>query len=106
MSCCLGPRDALRITEAETGNLVGLDPWKIGKSGIRDEAVKRRIWPQWGGGDGGCGEGGPPSVVKGPLAAVLRTGRTGEEATGLLRGLPLEPGVLVRLRPGGRSGIP
>lgn len=59
LPCRLGPRDALRMTEAETGNLVGLDPRKIGKSGIRDEAVKRRIWPQWGGGDGGCGEGGP-----------------------------------------------
>ena len=54
----------------------------------------------------GCGEGGPPSVVKGPLAAVLRTGRTGEEAVGLLQGLHLEPGVPVHLRPCGHSGIP
>lgn len=57
-------------------------------------------------GPGGCGEGGPPSVVRGLLAAVLRPGGTGEGAAGLLRALPLDPGLPVRLRPGGCGGIP
>ena len=80
-------------------------PWGLG-SGVWWGDAADCVSPQPRGAPEGCGAGGPPSVVKGPLAAVLRISRTGEEVAGLLQGLRLEPGVSVRLRPCGRSGIP